>query len=271
VTSVRHHGLVTASRRLTAGFAFAAILAAIGVFEAGPATAASCRSVTVQNSVPVGIMLSPQNTSVSYGGCVQFIDQAFGPPVTITVAGGYHVTLSYGDNTSGKTNYAAHASGRHALTADNGAATAHGRITVGPAPSHSPSPSKPPSPSHSPSPQPASSSSSSTTGPQVARSPHHGAKRPAGLPTPHPPPGVPGVSVTPGVVPSVAGSPPGPLQSTTPAPAVVAGPLEPPSGRSLGLPAALAALVLIGVGTAVVRVVLAEPVVDGGRTVGGTA
>ncbi|HMC69043.1 MAG TPA: hypothetical protein VKJ07_07815, partial [Mycobacteriales bacterium] len=79
----------------------AAVFGAAGLLTAAPASAATCRVVQVQNAVPVGIALNPQNTSVAYGGCVQFSDQAFGPPVTITVAGGYHVTLSYGDNTSG--------------------------------------------------------------------------------------------------------------------------------------------------------------------------
>ena len=69
----------------------------------------------------------------------------------------------------------------------------------------------------------------------------------------------------------MAGSPPGPLQTTTPAAVAAGGPLEPPSPRAMGLPAALAALVLIGVGAAVVRVMLAEPAVDNRRSVGGTA
>jgi hypothetical protein len=253
----------------------AAVIVAVALecaclLAAGPAAAATCRTVQVQNAVPVGIALSPQQTTVAYGGCVQFIDQAFGPPVSITVAGGYHVTLNYGDNTSGKTNYSATSPGPHTVTADNGAATASGRITVGARPSPAPSPSRSPSPSSSPRPSPAASGSQSS-GPQVARTPrrHH---RSGSLPVPlgTPPPG-PGLSPTPGVAPTVAGSPPGPLQSTTPAAVAVAGPLEPPSGRALGLPAALAALVLIGVGTAVVRVVMAEPAVDGRRSVGGTA
>ena len=270
MTSVGHHGLVSRLARIAAAVVGATSVGAVAlVIQVPAAQAASCRSVTVSGG-PVGLSLSPQNTSVPYGGCVQFTDQALGQDVTITVAGGYKVTLQFGANTSGKTNYQATAPGRHVLTADNGSATAQGRITVGPAPSHSPSPS--PSASRSPSPQPAQSSSSPTTGPQVAKSPHRHSRHPIALPSAHPPPVAPGVSVTPGVAPSVAGSPPGPLQTTTPAAvAVASGPLEPPTGRSLGLPAALAALVLIGVGTAVVRVVLAEPAVDDRRSVGGTA
>ena len=134
---VGHHGRVTFVGRLVPGLAVAGVLAAVVLLDAGPAAAVSCRVVTVQNAV-LGIALSPQETSVPYGGCVQFTDNAFGPPVTITVAGGYHVTLNYGESTGGKTNYAATDPGAHAVTADNGGATAHGRITVGAAPSHSP-------------------------------------------------------------------------------------------------------------------------------------
>lgn len=245
----------------------AAAAACLAVLGAGPVSAASCRTVTVQNDVPVGISLSPPQTSVPYGGCVQFIDQAFGPPVTVTVSGGYQTTLNYGENTAGKTNYAARTPGSHTLTATNGAASAKGRITVGPAPARAPSPSRSPSASRSPSPQPQPSSSSQSSGPQVARSPHRHGHPPVAAP----PPVAPGVSATPGVAPSVAGSPPGPLQTTTPSAVAVGGPLEPPSGRSLGLPAALAALMLVGVSTAVVRVVMAEPAVDDPRSVGGTA
>jgi len=252
------------------GVATTLLLGSTAMLAGGlPAEAAGCQVVVqVQNSVPIGIQLSPRQSSVPYGGCVQFTDQAFGPPVTITVAGGYKVTLNYGESTSGKTNYAATAPGPHALNADTGTNSASGRITVGAKPAQSPSPSRSPSTAPRQSPTPASSQSSA---PEVAPSPgRRQTPPPLAIPAGKPPLG-PGTSPTPGVAPSVAGSPPGPLQTTTPAPVAVAGPLEPPSGRALGLPAALAALVLIGVGTAVVRVVLAEPAVDNRRSVGGTA
>jgi len=258
--------------RSVGGVATTLLLASTAVLAgAGPAEAAGCQVVVqVQNSVPIGIQLSPRQSSVPYGGCVQFSDQAFGPPVTITVEGGYKVTLNYGESTAGKTNYAATAPGPHALNADTGTNSASGRITVGAKPAPAPSPSRSPSAAPHQSPTPASSQS---TGPQVAPTPRKRQGPGALAVPPGKPPLGPGTSPAPGVVPSVAGSPPGPLQTTTPAPApvAVAGPLEPPSGRALGLPAALAALVLIGVGTAVVRVVLAEPAVDNRRSVGGTA
>ena len=60
---------------------------------------------------------------------------------------------------------------------------------------------------------------------------------------------------------------PSPLH--TPAVVVGGGPLEPPTSRSVGLPAAIAALLVIGGATGLVRVVLAEPV-DGPDSVGST-
>ncbi|HET7530874.1 MAG TPA: hypothetical protein VFJ98_07945 [Mycobacteriales bacterium] len=261
--------------RLLAGLGLGAALWAGALAGlAPPALAASCRVVTVQNAVPVGLALSPDKTSVAYGGCVQFNDQAFGPPVTVTVAGGYHVTLDFGESTSGKTNYAATVPGAHQVTADNGGASAKGQITVGPAPSSSPSPSPSHSPAATPSPGPSpSAAASQSSGPRVARTPRQGgsAPPPLTLPTAAPPPRVPAVTSTPAVPPSVAGSPPGPVPTSTPAAVAGAGPLEPPSDRGLGLPAALAGLVAVGVGTALLRAVLAEPAVDSRRTVGGTA
>src|SRR4051794_17643439 len=146
----------------------------------GSAEAAGCQVVVqVQNAVPVGIQLNPQRASVPYGGCATFSDQAFGPPVTITVAGGYHVTLNYGESTAGKTNYAPHAPGPPAGPAAPGTNTASGQITVGPQPTHSPRPSR--SPSASPHPTPAPTSSQST-GPQVAPTPRK--HRPSALAIP---------------------------------------------------------------------------------------
>jgi hypothetical protein len=51
---------------------------------------------------------------------------------------------------------------------------------------------------------------------------------------------------------------------------VVSGPLQPPTDRGTGLPAALAALAVVGTAAALLRVLLAEPigpVDDGGRSV----
>jgi hypothetical protein len=59
--------------------------------------------------------------------------------------------------------------------------------------------------------------------------------------------------------------------SPTPSPGrsgvVVAGPLQPPTGRGTGLPAAVAAVAIVATAAALVRVLLAYPIsaVDGGR------
>jgi len=104
-----------------------------------PAAAASCRVMIVENSPPVGLALSPKQVDVSYGGCVQFSDNAVGPAVTITVAGGYSTTLNYGESTTAAKSYQASAAGTHTVTATNGAASTKGSITVGASPTPSPS------------------------------------------------------------------------------------------------------------------------------------
>jgi hypothetical protein len=75
------------------------------------------------------------------------------------------------------------------------------------------------------------------------------------------------VVVPPPATPTVAPSP-----STSPL-AVVAGPVQPPTDRGLGLPAALAALAVVGVATALLRVLLAHTpsAVDNRGTVGPAA
>lgn len=77
--------------------------------------------------------------------------------------------------------------------------------------------------------------------------------------SPVPPSSVPGAVTSPllaGPLPRI-GTPAPPARET---PRLVAGPLEPASGRAVGLPAALAAVLLAGMVTGLVRVVRAEPV-----------
>lgn len=248
--------------------AAAGVVGSVGALTTGVAAASSCRVVIVQNDPPVGLALSPKSTDVAYAGCVQFSDNAVGPPVTVTVQGGYTVTLDYGESTGPRNSYQATASGTHDVTAANGAGTAHGTITVGASPSPSSSPS---ASSSSPAPSPRPSVTRSGSGPRVAPTPK--ATRP---PTLRPPPVGPlpsaGRTLTrPGVTPTVV--PPAPTPTSTPSPvAVAAGPVQPPTGRGLGLPAAIAAMALVGVATALLRVLLAHaPAVDGRRTVGESA
>ena len=73
-----------------------------------------------------------------------------------------------------------------------------------------------------------------------------------------------------------AGAPPVVSGPTSPSPSrssgavVVAGPLQPPTGRGTGLPAAVAALVIVGTSAALLRVLLSYPIspVDGAHSVG---
>jgi hypothetical protein len=73
-----------------------------------------------------------------------------------------------------------------------------------------------------------------------------------------------------------AGPPPVVAGQTTPSPSpsrstvVVAGPLQPPTGRGTGLPAAVAAVVIVGTAAALLRVLLSYPIsaVDGRHSVG---
>jgi hypothetical protein len=238
------------------------LLAAAGVAAVaglGTAAAASCAGMSVQLSPPAGIALQPSHVAISRGGCVRFSNQT-ATSVTIQVSGGYSRTLPPGTSTGSGTDYVGHTAGTERVTASSTLGTAHGSITVtasSPSPSPSGSRSPSPGPSRSPSPRPSPQPSSSATGPQVAPSPSAGRtrhRRPAPSPSPTPVP----TSAVPSVSPS------------TPAPAVVAGPLEPPSGRGAGLPEAVAALAVVGTGVGLLRVVLAEPV-DDAPVVGGSA
>ena len=224
-----------------------------------PADAATgCPVMTVENSVATGtgLVITPEHRSIAYGGCVTFTNHSV-TAVTITVGRHYSQNVAPGASTSGKSNFVGRTSGTQSVAATAGPASGHGAITVAASPAPEPSPS--PSRSSSPKPQPAPSPgvSSGGTGPRVARTPPlHGKTRHRNN-VQHP-----------------AVAPAGPIQSPTPTsspspePAIVAGPIEPTSGRGAGLPVALAALALVGTGAGLARVLLAEPV-DGVETVGG--
>jgi hypothetical protein len=224
-----------------------------------PAAAAdSCRVMTVRYDLSRDglVVLDPSHYDIAYGGCVQFVNQT-AATATISVGGRYRQQLGPNENTSGATNFKGVTAGRQPVTATSGAAgTAHGSITVAARPAQPPQSSSPkphPRPSHTSTPAPPPSpATSSASGPQVAPTPHHTRprhQRSAGLQPPVTPPG-PVQTQTPT---------PTPAPATTP---VVAGPIEPASGRGAGLPAALAALAVVGSGAAFVRVLAAEPVDD---------
>ncbi|MBV9293397.1 MAG: hypothetical protein JO222_13190 [Frankiales bacterium] len=220
------------------------------------ASAKHCGMV-VTSPDPLTLELHPSTCSIAYAGHVTFTNNT-SFAVTVKVDPGYSRQLAAG----GTADYAGTSTGPHQVTAavqPAGRPSARGSITVDAKPSGSPSPtpshhSPAPSPSSRPSATPAPGSPSAT-GPQVAPTPSGAAPHPSLSPSPRPSA-------------SATASPAG-VASPAPSPAVhvVSGPLEPPSGRGTGLPAALAALAVVGTGTALVRVLLAEPVDDAGRAV----
>lgn len=226
------------------------------------ASADSCRVMTVRYGVSGGtlVVLDPAHYDIAYGGCVQFVNQT-AATTTITVGSHYAQQLGPNENTAGSKNFRGTTPGRLPVTATSGPTgnRAQGSITVAAAPHRSPAPSSP-HPTKTSTPAAPASPSTSSSGPQVAPTPsrkHSHGHRKGGLQPPV--------------------SPPGPIQIPTPTPtpspaatAIVSGPIEPTSGRGMGLPAALAALAVVGSGTAFIRVLAAEPV-DDGKNVGGSA
>ncbi|HMC69654.1 MAG TPA: hypothetical protein VKJ07_10915, partial [Mycobacteriales bacterium] len=231
-----------------------------------PAHAACNNVMTYQFDPSTGVVLSPSTLTVPNGACVT-LHNATITSAQFTVGAHYKGTApAFSDATPG---YVAGPAGTsQAVTATGAAGTAHGTIVVKAAPAK-PSPSPSPS-SHSSTPSPRQTSS-----PPRQPSPTPTATRPAPLtttPTASPAPAQPLVSPPPGSTPFLAGQPT-PTPSTSSAPTVITGPLQPPTDRGTGLPAALAALAVVGTAGALLRVLLAEPIgsVDSGRTVGATS
>jgi hypothetical protein len=227
-----------------------------------PAHAAACAQVSITPAVQ-GPKLTPAKVTITAGGCASYVNNT-ALPVTVKVG-----KVSGSADPNNAVTFREPAPGTFAVSARQqfqGQAfggTGSGTLVVRTVARPSPSPTSRPGPSGSPSPAPRPSASQSS-GPQVAPS------------STVPPPTAPGVtpSLSPvqpsGNPPIVVGIPPS-SDSSTPSAAVVAGPLQPPSGRGVGLPAAVAALLVVGAGAAFARVLLAEPLraVDGGRYVVG--
>jgi hypothetical protein len=241
----------------------------------GTAQAASCKVMTVGYAFTTGhvIALDPDHYDIAYGGCVQFANNTAGT-VTITVGSHYRQSLMAGGSTPESAAYVGRDAGRQPVTASSGPTSASGSITVGAAPSSSPSNRASASSTATPSPAPAgghrSGGSQGGQGPQVAGTvPPRGGRVQAGKSHPASP-----RAPVPVLTPVTPVAPPTPAPSTSPSPSVAAGPLEPPTGRGLGLPAAVAALLVVGAGGALLRVLLAEPTnlaVDNRPTVGSAA
>ena len=243
----------------------AVVGAAAGVVATGSAAGASCSVMTFEFGQS-GFELSPSTLTVNAGGCVQFSNQTLFT-ARFTVGSSYAQNVPALSQTSGRNNYLARPAGsRQRVTASEGAGSAKGTIVVKASP--------PPKPSASPTP-----SSSRTSAPVPTQHPTQPPPSPPATPQPTrpgptlaPPTFPPSALTSPaptasGAPPFLAGRPtPTPSQSVT----VVSGPLQPPTGRGTGLPAALAALAVVATAGALLRVLMAEPVaaVDDGRSVG---
>ena len=233
-----------------------------------PVGAASCSVVmTFQFDPGTGsVVLSPQQITVADGACVTLHNSTI-TSADFTVGAHYKATAQAFSDAA--PNYIAGPEGStQAVTATGAAGTAHGSIVVKAAPK--PAQSTPP-PKHSPSPSPTGKSSPSAS---AKPSPTRPVPPP---PTAAPPPVTPLVSPPAGSTPFLAGRPtPTPSPSQSSSATVVSGPLQPPTDRGTGLPAALAALAVVGTAAALLRVLLAEPLLsgsgraveDGHRTVG---
>ena len=227
--------------------------AALGFTFAGPAQAATCVHVTISP----GPTLSPKSVTIDYGGCVSYTNST--PlQVKLTIAKFAAVV-----NPNAVEVIVERQSGTFPVTAQEevqgqgigGTATGTLVVRAKPAPKPSSSPSASTHPSSHPSTAPSSAPPSATptsSGPVVASS------------TPgSPPPTVPSQTPAPnqsgqGNPPVIVGIPPTTTPSESPA-LVPRAQLQPPSGRATGLPAAIAALLIIGAAAAFVRVLLAEP------------
>jgi hypothetical protein len=242
---------VRVSRRVF-GAAIAAGVFGVALVFAGPAGAASCAQISISPGVQ-SPTLAPKTATINAGGCAAYTNKtAF--PVRVTVG-----KLSDVANPNGVVTFVERAAGRFSVTAQEqlqgqgfgGSGT--GTLVVRAAPAPKPSPH----PTATPTPQPSSSASShptaqpSSSGPVVA-------------PTTPAPPTAPGATPSPndsgqGNPPVIVGMPP-PTANPSSSPAVAPeAQLQPPSGRATGLPAAIAALLVVGAAAAFVRVLLAEP------------
>ncbi|MBV9099040.1 MAG: hypothetical protein JO079_13380 [Frankiaceae bacterium] len=227
---------------------------AYGLLLVGTAQGATCAQVSISPGVQAPT-LTPAKATIDAGGCAAYTNNtAFAVNVTVGKVSGVA-------NPNGVVTFLEKLPGTFAVTAQEqfqgqalggkGSGTLVVRKPPAPAPSPSqtsPAPRPSPSASH---PQPSATPTSS--GPVVASSP------PTHAPSSSP-------SATPAPNQSGQGNPPViggiPTASPTPSPsdAVVGARLQPPSGRAAGLPAAIAALLVVGAAGAFFRVLLAEPV-----------
>lgn len=225
------------------------LFVALGISFVGTAHAAACAQVSITPGVQAPT-LTPKKVTINAGSCVAYTNNT-ALPVKVSVG-----KLSDVANPNGVVTFVERAAGTFTVSAQEQfqgqgiGGTGTGTLVVRKAPSPRPTRSSPgPSPSATTA-RPTATPTSS--GPIVS------------TPPTQPPPTSPGLTPAPnqsgqGNPPVISGIPtPTPSESS---PAVVPrAQLQPPSGRAAGLPAAIAALLVVGAAAAFVRVLLAEPV-----------
>ncbi len=245
------------SRYARSAVLLAVLACGLGTLAAtAPAASAASYEVRIVDT-SAGLTLSPVRLTVVPRDEVQFAN-ATTSLVQVDVAGGYSVVLAPGQSTGGAVGpgpYDAAGAGPHVVvaTAQPSGERATGRIDVVAPSSASPAPS----PSTSPVP-PASEAPPSVAPPPAPESS-----------PPSPQPSASAATASPSAE-AIGGAPGGDLSpppSPSSSPATVAtGPLERPTSRSVGLPAAVAAVLIAGVVAAFLRVVVAIPLpVDAAR------
>lgn len=229
----------------------------LSLVAARPVQAAGCAATVHVQGTAIQVQLEPSAVTVRQGDCVGFVNDLT-VPVDVHVDPGFDRQVPPG----GQVTYPAKRVGGHAMSAGTLVFSDDGTLTVRKAqPQRTPSSAAPTSEPPTSAPQPPPPSDGGSGGPRVAPTPSF-----SGFPTPSlqsptgAPPSVAGPSVSP--------YPTAPEPTSSPT-AVATGPIEPASGRGAGLPAAVAALSIVGAGAGLVRVLLAEPVDDlpgvGGR------
>lgn len=254
-----HHRAVTRRWGWLSGFLLLILGVGAGLLDATPATAASCGAITIAEGQ--GLTLDVSSVLVYTGGCVRFANLT-SVTVTVKVSGSsFSARLPARTPASASPTYVA--TDGATVTASDGLRTGRGTISVEappPTPKASTTYVPPPveslaptPPTHSPSAPPSPSSSPSAT-----PSPTHSNSAVASLPSlPSLPTGgeaAPPAANHPVVAPQV--HPTGSGQLAAPV-------VESTGAASRGLPAAVAAVVVIGLATAFGRAVLAaSPAVD---------
>jgi len=225
----------------------------LGVVSAGTAGAASsCAQISITPGVQ-SPTLTPKTATITAGGCAAYTNNT-ALPAKVTVG-----KLSTVVNPNGVATFVERAAGRFAVTAQeqfqgqNIGGAGSGTLVVKAKPAPKPTASSPPPrPSTSPS-SARPSATPASSGPVVATT----------TPT-QAPPTTPGLTPAPnqsgqGNPPVIVGIPPPTPTPSSPPEAVERAQLQPPSGRAAGLPAAIAALLVVGVAAGFIRVLLAEP------------